>query len=229
MYRYETHSHTSPVSKCARVGVREVLEFYKEFGYDGIFITNHFIDGNINIERSRPYAERIEFYFSDYEEAKRLEAEIGIKVFLGVEVSYMGIDFLVYGLDREWFLAHPDIESLTKKQQLALYMENGALVIQAHPFRESGHIDHIHLFPRSIQGVEIVNANRTEFENRLAKQYADNYGHLYFAGTDNHVGGAQKRFAGMETEVPITDERDFINKVMEGEAKPFVINCEMPS
>ena len=229
MYRYETHLHTFPVSKCARVGVREVLEFYKEAGYEGIFLTNHFIDGNINIERSRPYEERIEFYFSDYEEAKKLEGEIGIKVFLGVEVSYQGIDFLVYGLDKEWFLAHPEIETLTKKQQLALYMDNGALVVQAHPFRESGHIDHIHLFPRSIQGVEIVNANRTEFENKLAKQYADNYGLVYFAGTDNHVGGAQKRFAGIETDTPLVDERDLINRVLESRVGLFVINCEMPS
>lgn len=34
MYRYETHLHTYPVSKCARVGVRENLEFYKKMEYD---------------------------------------------------------------------------------------------------------------------------------------------------------------------------------------------------
>ena len=133
----------------------------------------------------------------------------------------MGIDFLIYGLDKEWFLAHPELESLTKKQQLLLYMENGALVIQAHPFRESGHISHIQLFPRCIQGVEIINANRTECENMLAKQYADNYELLYFAGTDNHVGRAQKRFAGMESEEPIVDESDFIKRVFEGKMQVF--------
>ena len=42
MYKYETHLHTSPVSVCARVEVRETLEFYKSLGYDGVFITNHF-------------------------------------------------------------------------------------------------------------------------------------------------------------------------------------------
>ena len=47
MYKYETHLHTYPVSKCARSTVRENLELYKEFGYDGVFITNHFLDGNI--------------------------------------------------------------------------------------------------------------------------------------------------------------------------------------
>ena len=29
-YLYETHLHTSPVSRCARFGVRENLEYYKE-------------------------------------------------------------------------------------------------------------------------------------------------------------------------------------------------------
>ena len=66
-YLYETHLHTYPVSKCAKVGVREVVEFYKEKGYEGIFITNHFIDGNINVDRALPYEERIQFFFSDYE------------------------------------------------------------------------------------------------------------------------------------------------------------------
>ena len=52
IYRYETHLHTSPVSKCGKVSVRENLEFYKELGYDGVFITNHFLDGNLNMSHS---------------------------------------------------------------------------------------------------------------------------------------------------------------------------------
>ena len=35
MYLYETHVHTSPLSACAKVGVRETLEFYKSAGYAG--------------------------------------------------------------------------------------------------------------------------------------------------------------------------------------------------
>ena len=61
MYRYETHLHTSPVSRCAKADVREVLGFYKKIGYDGVFITNHFIDGNINIEKNVPFEEKIRF------------------------------------------------------------------------------------------------------------------------------------------------------------------------
>ena len=72
MYRYETHLHTLPVSKCAKASVLDNLKAYAALGFTGVFITNHFIDGNIDIDRSLPYEQRIEFYFSDYEEAKRL-------------------------------------------------------------------------------------------------------------------------------------------------------------
>ena len=86
MYRYETHLHTFPVSKCAKADVAENLKFYKELGYDGVFITNHFLDGNINIPEETPYAEQLEFYFSDYEKAVELGKDLGLKVFCGVEV-----------------------------------------------------------------------------------------------------------------------------------------------
>lgn len=41
-----------PVSKCGEANVFETLDFYKHHGYDGVFITNHFVDGNINIGSS---------------------------------------------------------------------------------------------------------------------------------------------------------------------------------
>jgi histidinol phosphatase-like PHP family hydrolase len=99
-YKYETHLHTCPVSKCARATVRDNLEYYHELGYDGVFITNHFLDGNINADKSLPYAELINFYFSDYEQALAMADEIGIRVFFGAELSYKGTDFLVCGLDK---------------------------------------------------------------------------------------------------------------------------------
>ena len=97
MYKYETHLHTYPVSRCGKAHVCESLDFYKQKGYDGVFITNHFLDGNINIDSSVPYEERIEFYFSDYEKGVELGKEIGISVFFGVESSYKGTDIsLIY-------------------------------------------------------------------------------------------------------------------------------------
>lgn len=221
VYLYETHLHTWPVSKCARAEVRETLAFYKSMGYAGVFLTNHFIDGNINCDRTAPYEDMIEFYCSDYEAARPIGQELGIDVFFGFECSYKGTDFLVYGLDKAWLLAHPEIADMKKSQQLSYFMDAGALVIQAHPFREAIYIDHIRLFPRCVHGVEVYNACRTDFENEMAAQYAKHYGLLPFAGSDNHRGGAQIHFGGMQSTTPLIDEADFVRRVKGGEMTLF--------
>jgi predicted metal-dependent phosphoesterase TrpH len=226
MYRYETHLHTYPVSRCAKHTVREALEFYKSLGYEGVFITNHFLDGNINIERDRPFEEKLEFYCSDYEEGLRLAEEIGIRVLFGVEMSYKGTDFLVYGLDKAWYLAHPEIMDMKRSELLAYLMASGALVIQAHPYREAGYIDHIRLFPRQVHGIETPNASRPDFENNIAAYYADYYGLITVAGSDNHSLTKQKHLAGLEFETPIRDEADYIARVMARQAKIFTLNPE---
>lgn len=226
MYRYETHLHTWPVSKCGKASVRESLEFYKSQGFAGVFITNHFINGNINVERSRPFEERIEFYYSDYEEACHIGKEIGLQVFDGVEMTYGGTDFLIYGLQKNWYLAHPEMEQMKMSELLAFLMSEGALVIHAHPFREAHYIDHIRLYPRHVHGVEIHNSCRTELENAMAEHYADSYGLLHFAGTDNHVAGRRKTFAGMESETPLVDVDDFVKRILNSQMKPFRLDLE---
>ena len=217
-FLYETHLHTYPVSRCARAGVRESLEFYKSAGYAGVFLTNHFLDGNINIERNLPYEERLRFYFSDYLEAVKIGEELGISVFFGVEMSDWGTDFLIYGLPMEWFFDHPEIEGMDRVEQLKLLAAEGALIIHAHPFRG---YDCIKLFPRFVHGVETYNAGRNDFENAMAEQYAENYGLPKFAGTDNHRAGVQTLFGGMSAESPIENEQDFVTRFKKGELEIF--------
>lgn len=216
--------HTSPVSKCARATVRESLAFYKELGYAGVFITNHFLDGNISCDKSLPYEEQIEFYFSDYEEGVRIGREIGLSVLLGVECSYGGTDFLIYGLDKAWFLAHPENLTLRTPERLTQMAEAGALVIQAHPFREAGYIECIRLFPRNVHGVEIYNAAQRdrEFRDGMAALYAEKYCLLPFAGSDNHSAGGQSLLGGMMSDEPIVDEADFVESVKRGVMTPFL-------
>ncbi len=228
MYLYETHLHTLPVSKCAKADVRTNLQFYKDLGYDGVFVTNHFIDGNIAVEdkKETPYRELVEFYFSDLEEAQSLADEIGIRAFCGLEIAYSGTHFLIYGLDKAWFLAHPEIMDMKKSDELAFLISEGALVIHAHPFREAKFIDHIRLYPRHVHGVESYNANRTEFENAMADQYAGNYRLIRFAGTDNHLADKQGKLGGVAFKTPIRDERDFIERVLSREHTLFRIDRE---
>lgn len=229
MYKYETHLHTSPVSKCACADVEKSLKFYKEIGYDGVFITNHFLDGNINIDVSQSYEKKLNFYFSDYEKGVKIGKKLNIKVFCGVELSYGGTDFLIYGLDKEWFLAHAEIMDMDKTTELLFMMDSGALVVQAHPYREAAYIDHIRLYPRCVHGVEVINACRNELENKMAKIYAENYNLIEFAGSDNHSASAQKRLAGMCAQEPIINEADFVKRVKDSKMKIFTLNIEQKS
>ena len=232
VYRYETHCHTAPVSKCAKASVADTVHFYKNAGYDGIFITNHFLDGNIHPDaRSLPFHEQIDYYFADYE-AGVLEGEkAGLKVFPGVELSYKGTDFLIYGLDKEWYHSHPEILAMKKTEELAFLQEAGAFVVQAHPYREAHYIDHIRLFPRCVHAVEIINSSQEDLANEMAALYARRYGLLEIAGSDNHWGsgffirlrekGWRPELAGMCSETPVSSVQDFIGRVKDGRMRIF--------
>ena len=221
MHLYETHLHTQPASGCARWSAREAVEYYKNAGYAGIFITNHFLDEDDETKKRLTFAQRMDQYFADYEEGVRAGKELGLPVFCGIELSYYGTDFLIYGLDKAWYVAHPEIENMIVTAVLTMMVRDGALVIHAHPFREGGSIDHIRLYPRSVHGVEIDNANRTKFENDLAKQYAQNYGLLQFAGSDHHGKEGHGERSGVGFATPVLNEKDFVRKCLAGEMIPF--------
>ena len=236
-YRYETHCHTSPVSNCAKATVKETVQFYKEAGYDGIFLTNHFLDGNMNPKaKTLPYEEQIDYYFSDYEAAVIEGKKIGLKVFPGVELSYRGTDFLVYGLEKEWYKAHAEIMKMEKTEELKMMMEAGALVVQAHPYREDYYIDHIRLYPRCVHAVEIVNSHQPDLANHMAEVYAEAYGLKKTCGSDSHTAdqvfnalakkGLRKEIAGMCSSVPLTCAEDYVRMVKADEMKPFVYTAE---
>ena len=226
MYLYETHLHTAPASGCARWSAAEAVQYFKNAGYAGIFITNHFLDDDIPELRALPYEVQIELYFKDFEEGVEAGREVGLSVFSGVEISYRKTDFLIYGLDKAWYLDHPEIDRMPVKDFLALAQQEGALVIHAHPFREAGSIDHIRLYPRSVHGVEVYNANRSEFENEMAAKYAENYALMPFAGSDIHGKELHGNRGGMRCKTPIANEQDFVKKVLAGRMKPFHIVLE---
>ncbi len=234
-YRYETHCHTAPVSKCGKASVEDTVSFYKRMDYDGIFITNHFLDGNINPNvRNLDYPEQIEYYFSDYEMGVIIGDILEIKVFPGVELSYKGTDFLIYGLDKDWYKVHPEILEMKKTDELAFMMAEGAFVIQAHPYREAHYIDHIRLFPRSVHGVEVINSGQPWEANEMTTLYAKQYDLLETAGSDNHWGsdvfhklrekGYRPEIAGMETDTEITSVQDYIKQVKQRTMRIFLMN-----
>ncbi|MGI6715768.1 MAG: PHP domain-containing protein [Eubacteriales bacterium] len=216
MFRYELHCHTSEVSPCAHAPAKSVAEYYQSQNYAGIFITDHFVCGR-GIPYNLSWEEWIDKYSHGYEIAKAEGEKHNLKVFFGFEYTchpHGGMDFLVYGLDKEWLKAHPEIVDMPIRQCLEFFMCEGAFIVQAHPFRESSYIEMIRLLPRHVHGVEVLNSNRNDTENGAAEVYAKYYNLFRLAGTDNHLGPNQKRFCGIDSEIEITTPRD-LRKIAE--------------
>ena len=133
---YETHLHTSQASACAKNTGREMAIAHKEAGYTGIIVTDHFVYGNTAVDRSLPWQDWVHAYCAGYRDALAIGKEIDLDVFFGWESGYKGTEFLVYGLDEEWLIKHPEIKDATIKEQYKIVHEAGGIVFQAHPYRE---------------------------------------------------------------------------------------------
>ncbi len=218
LYKYETHCHTSEGSECGKLDGASFARFYKSLGYAGLFITDHFYKGNTAVPRTLPWNDWVTEFAKGYENAKREGDKIGLDVFFAWEYSGAhGADFLIYGLDKDWLLAHPEQIELGTCDYLALVRESGGTVIHAHPFRRPEKL----LLPDWTDGVEIINANASDEDNFRAEIYARSYGFPVIGGSDNHSGARQKRLAGVYLPERISGINEFVSFLRNNEVKVF--------
>ena len=233
MFKYETHCHTSEVSRCGKESSVSVVDFYKARGYDGLFITDHFLHGNTAVNRRQPWEAQVEDFCKSYEIAKKHGGEVGLDVFFGWEYTYgytgrggkhcTGNDFLTYGLDKSWLLSHPEVMELELSEYCDFVRNEGGFIIHAHPFREDSYIDMLRLVPRHVDGIEIMNSSRPDSENNIAEIFADYYGLLKTAGSDTHYFNREK-FSGIYTQNRLTSPLDMLKELKDGTAEIFVEN-----
>lgn len=216
MFLYETHCHTKTVSACSLNSPEQIVEAYLANGYDGVFITDHFLNGNTSINRNFPnasYEEKIALFCEGYKQVKKAASD-KLQVFFGLEFSYLGTDMLVYGWDEEQLKEMKYLLSMSMRELCDFCRQNGALAIQAHPFREAHYIDHIRLFPNA-EGVEIFNATNNDLCNNLGEFYAKSYGKIAIGGSDCH-NVKQKILSGVAFEEKIRSEQEFIQALRQG-------------
>lgn len=219
-YKYETHMHTAEGSACASATGAEMARAHKEKGWSGIFVTDHFFNGNTAVPRELPWRERVELFCKGYENALEEGKRIGLDVFFGFEYCYQAADFLVYNLDKQWLLKHEDIDRWLPREAFAQMREDGGFIVHAHPFRERDYINHIHLFPRDVDGVEAVNGGQIKYPemNERAALYAKMYDLPVTAGSDSHhLSGLFG--SGIETEELIREPLDYLRLMREGKLK----------
>jgi len=214
-YKYETHAHTSGLSRCGKISPRALVRLYAGMHYAGLCITNHF-----GGRKDQPWNERVELLHNAYMEALDEGEKLGVDVFFGWEYSCTHAhDFLTYGLDERWLYAHPEIQDMTTCEYLDFTRSSGGFVVHAHPFREDRE-GVVCLRPHHVDAVEVVNTGRSDEVNRLAAQYAKNYNLPRFAGSDTH-SGRKESFAGISFANRIADIHDMITRFKNGEGELF--------
>lgn len=223
MYKYETHLHTAEGSACAATPAVDMVKAHKDAGYDGIFITDHFFNGNSAIPRELPWADRIELYCKGYERALEAGSKVGMAVFFGVEFTVQGADFLLYGIDKKWLLEHEFYLTVGDERALfRLVHEDGGFIVHAHPFRDYPYIPHISLYPHDVDAVEWINAShgKESVFNDRARQYAEMFGLTVTGGSDTH---SADRMHGGGIFVPerINCPDDYLRQLRNGSVVPI--------
>ncbi|MBP3657393.1 MAG: histidinol-phosphatase [Clostridia bacterium] len=223
-YLYETHLHTCQASACGVSTGREHARFYKEIGFKGIFVTDHFFGGNTAVPRNRPWRERIDMFCAGYEDALAEGQRIGLDVFFGWEQGYGDDEYLIYGLDKQWLLAHPEVETWSRREQLEGIRRAGGCIVQAHPFRTRDYIRHVRIGLGYCDAIEAANAGNHPHNDAYALRYAQMYGLPMIAGSDNHRSSMENlhRIYGVRLESPLLSAADFAHRIRSG--APITLN-----
>lgn len=184
-YKYDLHVHTSETSNCGRIPGRRVAELYRDAGYDGIVVTDHFYAGFFADLGKLSWEEKVDRFLAGYRAAAGRGREIGLTVLLGLEMRFTGSanDYLVYGSDEGFLKENPTLLDLGLDGFSRLSREKGFLLYQAHPFRPEIRVADARL----LDGVEVYNGNpRHDSRNFLARDFAAAHGLRMLSGSDCH-------------------------------------------
>ena len=226
-YLYETHLHTKEASACGVSRGRDYIQRYLDLGYTGIIITDHFFRGNCAVSRYQRWEKWVHEFCRGYENAREEGARRGLDVFFGWEETFDGDDYLVYGLDKQWLLEHPEAAGWNREQQLRETRRWGGCVVQAHPFRQYHHISRICL-SEAVDAVEAANgANERSFD-ALAWAYAKKQKLPVTAGSDIHRAEDvyDDNVMGVYLEKKMKTIADFVSAVRNNSIKDLKIPAD---
>lgn len=221
-YKTELHAHTANVSPCADLPAEEVAERYIAAGYSTIVVTDHYT--NYVIENAGDtWEEKIKHYTSGYRKMKEY-AKDRLNVLLGCELRFTekNNDYLVYGMNEEFLLAHPNLHQMTLRTFSDFSKEHGLLLIQAHPFRSGMTV----VNPKRLDGVEVFNGHKGhDSRNAIADAWAHRYGLLRTSGSDFHHPDSAIS-GGIITKEPITSSTQLIDILRRGDC---ILRCSGPA
>lgn len=182
--KIDLHVHTSEASLCGQISGEDTARAYRDAGYDLVVLTNHMTSWYVG----KPYRDKGIYSPKLFDEAYEIFAEAGEKCGLrtlkGMEYNVPGTgDFLIYGDSRFITDRFPEIFDINVRTLGELCRENGALLYQAHPFRDDIRI----VDPQLLFGIEVINGAKChDSRNDIATAWAEKYGLHRVAGSDSH-------------------------------------------
>lgn len=219
MFKTELHVHTYPVSRCAHTEPEETAEHYIENGYRTMVITNHFSPPlfDTGCHSFESYEQTAQFFIDGYRRAKK-QAGDRMTVLMGMElrVNANMNDYLIYGIDEQFVKDLGNVMDKRIRDIVPFIHERGALIFQAHPFRNGMTVTD----PSLLDGIEAGNFCTThDSRNDIAQIWAKRYELLTVYGSDYH-NKCYMRGAGILTDDPITDNERLVSVL---KSKSFMV------
>lgn len=201
-YKTELHVHSKPVSSCSEIETKHLVNIYKENGYDGIVLTNHFTPELLG----DTIDDKIKWYLEDYYNCVKEGKAVGLNVILGAELRFTQNhnDYLIFGICPEElfdiFKRLPDgIDKFYSE-----YKNDRNVIIQAHPYRDGMEkVD-----KNSLDGIEVFNLHPGHNSRvGVSAKYAKENNMIATCGSDFHHYG-QECLCGILTKKPLLDSYD---------------------
>ena len=202
----------SECDRDAHLSARELVRLYHNAGYDGMVITDHYIERFYTLWFPEEVAglthqQQVTRWLKGFRTAREEGEKIGFTVLPGAEVRFDNCpnDYLLYGVHEDFFYTVPRLNELNSLEKLLTLMPTGACVVQAHPFRD----DMVVRRPQGLFGMEVFNGGTSPFRNELARQFAQHYGLTQTSGSDIHDMSRLAK-GGIRTEHKIKTPEDLI-------------------
>lgn len=216
MFKTELHCHSNDISLCARVDTQEIIDTFVSGGYSTLVLSNHLNGYTMDAICPNDWEGFVNKYYSAYEKL-RDEANGKLNILFGAELRFNESfnDYLLFGLTKEFLLAHSEIFTLNPEKFHKLAKENGILFIQAHPFRNGMTV----VYPDHLDGIEVFNGHfGHDSRNDIANMWAEKYNLIKTSGTDYHYITSPAN-GGILTNDEITDMSQLVEILKSGNYK----------